>query len=272
MKAEEAYHFIKDEVIKNIYKHDDQIVAIANWVEHITNNATKPEQKLQQILIIEKLKNICNKKRSYGAILMEENDVDTINEAIQALTKDSLTVESAKQKIIGFFESYIRTLEITSKIFTPSDNMITARNIRNKMLEIFDEYSKQPSAPTHTLTDEKVETRSTEYLQMLTDHDWDDLLPFDKNSFIQGAVWMNRYQKAISYFGDNKKEPIDIKAKLLNSIKAGTHKQFIYNNVSKDADKNVRCRCGCAAIWWRDGYICGSITARPCKYNREEGK
>lgn len=28
----------------------------------------------------------------------------------------------------------------------------------------------------------------------------------------------------------------------------------------------VKCKCGYNAIWWRTGYICGTITAYPCKY------
>jgi methionine aminopeptidase len=33
MKAEEIYKTIKNEVTKNIYNYDEQIVAIAKWVE-----------------------------------------------------------------------------------------------------------------------------------------------------------------------------------------------------------------------------------------------
>lgn len=49
----------------------------------------------------------------------------------------------------------------------------------------------------------------------------------------------------------------------LAEIKSGIHKQFVY-----DSEKQrVECRCGQAAIWWRTGYLCGTITAYPCKFN-----
>lgn len=50
---------------------------------------------------------------------------------------------------------------------------------------------------------------------------------------------------------------------LLKQIKDGNHKQFILNNQKE----NVECRCGYNAIWYRTGYLCGTITAYPCKYN-----
>lgn len=45
-------------------------------------------------------------------------------------------------------------------------------------------------------------------------------------------------------------------------IKNGTHKQF------ELIDGVVKCKCGYRhpAIWWKTGYICGTITAYPCKY------
>lgn len=29
----------------------------------------------------------------------------------------------------------------------------------------------------------------------------------------------------------------------------------------------VRCKCGHQAVFWKTGYICGTTTAYPCKYN-----
>lgn len=51
---------------------------------------------------------------------------------------------------------------------------------------------------------------------------------------------------------------------LLESVKSGNDKQFILN---KEKEK-VECRCGHAAIWWGTGYLCGTITAYPCKFNK----
>lgn len=50
---------------------------------------------------------------------------------------------------------------------------------------------------------------------------------------------------------------------LLVEVKAGTHKQFILNNEKE----RVYCRCGHVAIWWQTGYLCGTITAYPCRFN-----
>ena len=50
---------------------------------------------------------------------------------------------------------------------------------------------------------------------------------------------------------------------LVNSILAGTHPQFVYDTESG----KVKCKCGHNAVAFRDGYICGTITAYPCKYN-----
>lgn len=54
-----------------------------------------------------------------------------------------------------------------------------------------------------------------------------------------------------------------ISKELAESIKNGTHKQFELR------DGVVKCKCGYnkPAIWWKTGYICGTITAYPCKYN-----
>lgn len=56
---------------------------------------------------------------------------------------------------------------------------------------------------------------------------------------------------------------MDDKVKLLTDIKNGNHIQFILNTEKE----KVECRCGHAAIWWKTGYLCGTITAYPCKYN-----
>jgi hypothetical protein len=51
--------------------------------------------------------------------------------------------------------------------------------------------------------------------------------------------------------------------RLLAEVKACTHPQFVL-----DTDKNrVECRCGHVAIWWKTGYLCGTITAYPCRFN-----
>lgn len=44
-------------------------------------------------------------------------------------------------------------------------------------------------------------------------------------------------------------------------IRNGTHKQF------ELVDSSVRCKCGHKAVFWKTGYICGTITAYPCKFN-----
>lgn len=52
------------------------------------------------------------------------------------------------------------------------------------------------------------------------------------------------------------------KTTLLETIKNGTHPQFLLN------EDKVECKCGHVAIWVRTGYLCGTITAYPCKYNK----
>ena len=49
---------------------------------------------------------------------------------------------------------------------------------------------------------------------------------------------------------------------LIAQIKNNTHKQFELVN------GYVRCKCGYTAIFWKTGYLCGTITAYPCKYNK----
>lgn len=42
MKAEEIYNKIKNEITKDIYNYDDQIVVISKWVESLLKNETQP--------------------------------------------------------------------------------------------------------------------------------------------------------------------------------------------------------------------------------------
>ena len=56
--------------------------------------------------------------------------------------------------------------------------------------------------------------------------------------------------------------PNDAK-RVLAEVRAGTHKQFILNTEKE----RVECRCGHVAVWWKTGYLCGTITAYPCKFN-----
>ena len=51
--------------------------------------------------------------------------------------------------------------------------------------------------------------------------------------------------------------------KIISEIKNGNHNQFVYNG----KNEQVRCKCGHAAIWWETGFLCGTITAYPCKFN-----
>lgn len=50
---------------------------------------------------------------------------------------------------------------------------------------------------------------------------------------------------------------------LISDIRSGKHKQFVYN----EKDQSVKCKCGHAAVWWKTGFICGTITAYACKFN-----
>jgi hypothetical protein len=50
---------------------------------------------------------------------------------------------------------------------------------------------------------------------------------------------------------------------MLTSIKNGTHKQFYFD---KKTEK-VMCKCGDHAVWFREAYLCSSITVvSRCKY------
>jgi hypothetical protein len=51
--------------------------------------------------------------------------------------------------------------------------------------------------------------------------------------------------------------------KYVKEIRDGKHKQFIWN---KEKEK-VTCRCGHAAVFMKNEFVCGTITAYPCKYN-----
>jgi hypothetical protein len=55
---------------------------------------------------------------------------------------------------------------------------------------------------------------------------------------------------------------MESKNELLLSVKNGTHPQFFLDN----KESQVKCKCGCKAVWWKTGYLCGSITAYPCKF------
>ena len=53
------------------------------------------------------------------------------------------------------------------------------------------------------------------------------------------------------------------KNEYLKSVKNGTHKQFLYI----EKKEKVICKCGNNAVWFRNAFLCGTITAYPCKYN-----
>lgn len=52
--------------------------------------------------------------------------------------------------------------------------------------------------------------------------------------------------------------------KLREEILSDKHPQFVFNR----EQEQVKCRCGHNAVWWKTGFICGTITAYPCKYNK----
>ena len=49
----------------------------------------------------------------------------------------------------------------------------------------------------------------------------------------------------------------------LIGIREGRDKQFVWN---EDRER-VECKCGHAAVFMRKKFLCGTITAYPCKYN-----
>jgi len=51
---------------------------------------------------------------------------------------------------------------------------------------------------------------------------------------------------------------------IFEQIKEGSHKQFVFD---KECE-TVLCRCSHVAVWWNRNYLCGTITAYPCKYNK----
>tara|TARA_R110000796_G_scaffold217086_1_gene333126 strand:+ start:664 stop:834 length:171 start_codon:yes stop_codon:yes gene_type:complete len=53
------------------------------------------------------------------------------------------------------------------------------------------------------------------------------------------------------------------KSDYLKSIKNGTHRQFLYN----EEKEKVVCKCGHTAAWLRNDFLCGTITACPCKWS-----
>ncbi len=52
-------------------------------------------------------------------------------------------------------------------------------------------------------------------------------------------------------------------AKLIEQIKQNKHPQFILDNAGF-----VTCKCGHKAVDFRGGFLCGTITAYPCDYNK----
>jgi hypothetical protein len=37
-----------------------------------------------------------------------------------------------------------------------------------------------------------------------------------------------------------------------------------------EKEGKMKCKCGSVAVFWKTGYICGSITAYPCEYSRKK--
>lgn len=52
---------------------------------------------------------------------------------------------------------------------------------------------------------------------------------------------------------------------VLKSINEGTHPQFTTNE-----DGHIICKCGHNAVEFRGGFICGTVTAYPCSYNKQK--
>lgn len=51
---------------------------------------------------------------------------------------------------------------------------------------------------------------------------------------------------------------------IINTIKKGNDAQFTYDKKTN----TIKCKCGYTAIWIRTGFVCGTITAYPCEYNK----
>jgi hypothetical protein len=56
---------------------------------------------------------------------------------------------------------------------------------------------------------------------------------------------------------------VNAKENIITIIKDGNDPEFVYN---QDKER-VECRCGHPAVWWGDGFVCGTITAYPCDYS-----
>ncbi len=59
-----------------------------------------------------------------------------------------------------------------------------------------------------------------------------------------------------------------ITLELVKQIEEGKHHQFTLDKKKQ----RVTCRCGEDAVWLRDGYLCPTITAYPCEYNKPPKK
>ncbi len=52
----------------------------------------------------------------------------------------------------------------------------------------------------------------------------------------------------------------------INAIIKGFDSQFVFNKEKK----KIECKCGHSAVWIRDNFVCGTITAYPCQYNKSK--
>lgn len=81
------------------------------------------------------------------------------------------------------------------------------------------------------------------------------------DAFIAGAKWHENKVKKDFLIKSKSMQPEEDEY-IVSEILPGTHRQFIFN----EEKEKVECRCGHAAVWWRTGYVCGTITAYPCKF------
>jgi hypothetical protein len=90
----------------------------------------------------------------------------------------------------------------------------------------------------------------------------EDLIQYMKSKVFEKAVkgYLENFNKEFNQ--ENYSPEATDKMKILESVKNGTHPQFILT------DDVVKCKCGHAAVWLRSDYLCGTITAYPCKYNK----